>query len=843
MDRLNYSLGDILRFIFYLFFLFYGCQTSDINPLAQSDHAALKYGKERLYSAIRQHVNGNDLTLLNKTVVTIKTKDSDLPEKARKPEGYYIIVNRDTISITGYDAAGAFYGSLELAKVINEKGKIPEQLELSDAPVMKLRGTCILLMKLGTYNYPITPETFPFFYDKAMWMDYLDFLAENRYNYIAFWNGHPFDYFVKLDKYPESQSGMGEELIEKNKKMLSWLCEEGLKRNIQFLFQFYNIHTSVYFQEAHNLPDEISEPTPLLEDYTAYSIEAFLNEFPQVGLYITPGEAIDLQYTDYWINDVIFKAILRSGKIPPVFVRSWFFDLDHARKILGNYPNLYFERKFNVEMIADTVPDPQNRFWADLNGNLVVNIHMAANLEPFRWNPPSYIRKCMKNAHIDGSTGLHLYPRKSWRWPYGSDIEVAQLQWERDALWFEVWGRYAWNPYRDQDVETKYWLDCLAKEYGNVDAATYFLKSFETGADVLPALQRLIWLGHDNHTVLSAGAKLSQLEEAEGIPFLELQNTLRIPEYLKLLRMNQNPKDSPIDFLDEIRQKAHNSLKYAVKAENLASRNHVKALSYQNDARMIALIADFYFHKIKGISHKTLYENNKDALQNKKKFIQQLRLSLEAFEELTNLGSLHYESLSDVPAKHPEKLEKCPYHWRDILKIYQKEYEIYVSESKTVINEAFFEPTISGLAGIWYSDPDLKNPDRSYMTSDLDFNWSDKTSELGRNWSARWIGYIIPSKTETFILECQSDRGVVIKSGEEVLLNWSGKEDKKEIHIKLRKDVPLPFEVIYNHEGGERGFLKIKWYKINQPEKEYTEIRYFHSQAQKQQMDRISILN
>jgi hypothetical protein len=842
MDRLNYCAGDVLRFIFCFFLFINGCQITDKNKSDPYHNVTLDYGKQRLYSAIRQHLKGNDSEILNKTVVKIQSKESDLPEKAFQAEGYRIYVNSDSISITGYDEAGALYGSLELAKIINEKGEIPGQYEVADAPVMKLRGTCILLMKLGTYNYPITPETFPFFYDKNLWIDYLDFLADNRYNYIAFWNGHPFDYFVKLEKYPESQSGMGEELIEKNKKMLSWLCEEGLKRNIRFLFQFYNIHTSVYFQEAHNLPDEISEPTPLLADYTAYSIEAFLNAFPQVGLYVTPGEAIDLQYTDAWINDVIFPAIHRSGKMPPVFVRSWFFDLDHAGKILGHYPNLYFERKFNVEMIADTIPDPENRLWADLNGNLIVNIHMAANLEPFRWNPPSYIQKCMKNAHRDGSNGLHLYPRKSWRWPYGSDMEAAQLQWDRDALWFEAWGRYAWNPYRDEELEIKYWLERLAVEFGN-DAALYFLNSFESGADVLPALQRLIWLGHDNHTVLSAGAKLSQLERAKGAPFLDIKNTLRIPEYLKFLRKNKIPNDNPINFLEEVRQMAQNSLKEAEKAVKLASWNQSKASGYQNDARMTALIADFYYHKIKAISHKTLYENNLDAHKNKKNFLYHLKLSVEVFEELTSLGSLHYESLSDVPAKHPEKLEKCPYHWRDILPIYQKEYEIYESESKTVPDEAFFKPTISGLAGIWYSDPDLKNPDHTYITAEINFDWSGKSGELGRNWSARWFGYIVPSKTETIVLQCQSDRGVIIKSGEEVLLDWSGKEDKKEIHLKINKDIPLPIEVIYNHEGGDKGFLRIKWYKNNGPDTEYTEIRYFHSQAQKQQMDRISILN
>jgi hypothetical protein len=699
-------------------------------------------------------------------------------------------------------------------------------------------------MKLGTYNYPITPETFPFFYDKNLWLDYLDFLVENRYNYIAFWNGHPFDYFVKLDKYPEAQSGMGEDLIEKNHDMLTWLCEEGIKRNIRFLFQFYNIHTSVYFQKSHKLPTQISKPTPLLGDYTAYTIEAFVSEFPQVGLYITPGEAIDLEYTDSWINHVIFPAILRTGKNPPVFVRSWGFDLDHARKIVGKYPDLYFERKFNVEMIADTISDPENKDWAGLNGNFIVNIHMAANLEPFRWNPPSYIQKCMQNAHKNGANGLHLYPRKSWRWPYGSDLDDSKLQWKRDALWFETWGRYAWNPYRNKNTEHTYWIKHLTDKFGNPDAARYLLSSFESGADVLPALQRLIWLGHDNHTVLSAGAKLRQLENAEGIPFLQLKNSMRISAYLQQVKNGETDiSDNPIEFIQKKALEAQNAHKKSSLAVGLASRNKSEAESYQNDALATSFVTEFYSHKLQAATYKILYENNIDTEKNKRKFINHLRSSVEAFDRLTVLTSTTYESLSDVPAKHPEKLKMCPYHWRDILPIYQREFEIYENESKTILDSAYFYPTLKGLAGIWYSDPGLKNPDHSYVTSLLEFEWSNKTDDIGRNWSARWFGFLVPSESGIFIMECASDRGLTVKSSEEDLLEWSGEKGKKSVQLNLQKGIAFPIEIIYDHKGGEEGYLKITWFWEDRTDTESPSISLFHSKAQNREMDRISILN
>jgi hypothetical protein len=820
-----------------------GCQTSTNDRDFINNNSLLIWGKAKLISAISETNVFNDSLIINNLQIKIHSDGGTLPEKAQFPEGFHINIEGKKIAITGFDAAGAMYGCLALAKHIKIVGAIPKNFQFTDAPVMKLRGTCILLMKLGTYNYPISPETFPFFYDKKLWLEYLDFLAENRYNYIAFWNGHPFDYFVKLEKYPEAQSGMGEELIEKNYRMLSWLCEEGQKRNIKFLFQFYNIHTSVYFQRAHNLPNGISAPTPLLEDYTGYTIETFVRAFPQVGLYITPGEAIDIQYTDSWINEVIFPAIGRTGKTPPVFVRSWGFDLDHAREIVDHYPELYFERKFNVEMIADTVSDPENRLWADLNGNFIVNIHMAANLEPMRWNPPSYIQKCMQNAYKNGANGLHLYPRKSWRWPFGSDSDTSQYQWVRDDLWFEMWGRYAWNPFYEQEKESLYWQNRLSDKFGSEDAASLFLSSFEAGADVLPALQRLIWLGHDNHTVMSAGAKLSQLETSDGIPFLKMRNTMRIPAFLNSLKKGENiGSKNPLDFLQNKRLDGARSYNLAKSAAEMATKNKEIAQSFYNDALITYHIIDFYIYKLHALKYKTLYEKNIKPVENKKKFLDHLELSLLAFRKITDLTSKSYESLSDVPAKHPEKLKMCPYHWRDILPIYEKEYKIYQNDSKKIHDESFFKPSLTGLAGIWYSDPGLKNPDNSMPVSKIDFDWSDKTDDFGRNWSAQWFGYIISVKSGVFEIECESDRGVTIKTGEKILLSWRDVADIKTIQLDLEKNVPFPIQIIYDHAGGNKGYLRCTLVRNESSQQIKPQLQFYHSPAQEQKMDRIAIL-
>jgi hypothetical protein len=76
----------------------------------------------------------------------------------------------------------------------------------------------------------------------------------------------------------------------------------------------------------------------------------------------------------------------------------------------------------------------------------------------------------------------------------------------------------------------------------------------------------------------------------------------------------------------------------------------------------------------------------------------------------------------------------------------------------------------------------------------------------------------------------------------EKIISWIGKEDKQRTVISLVKDIPFPIDIIYDHAGGNEGYLKIDWYQNKDGVSDPVIIKYFHSPAQKQKMHRISIL-
>ncbi|MGB8191285.1 MAG: hypothetical protein WCF67_05155, partial [Chitinophagaceae bacterium] len=100
---------------------------------------------------------------------------------AGKKEGFTIRnVNQNNLVIEGNDASGALYGCLELAGRVIKNKKLPLQISFTDQPEMVLRGSCIGIQKpvylpgRHVYEYPYTPETFPWLYDKKLWIQYLD---------------------------------------------------------------------------------------------------------------------------------------------------------------------------------------------------------------------------------------------------------------------------------------------------------------------------------------------------------------------------------------------------------------------------------------------------------------------------------------------------------------------------------------------------------------------------------------------------------------------------------------------------------------------------------------------
>lgn len=439
-------------------------------------------------------------------------------------------------TVTGNDGSGVIYGCRELIDHVGQYKDLKFPAQLTDAPEMVLRGGCVGIQKMeylpgrGVYEYPYTPESFPWFYDKEQWIKYLDMLVENRMNSLYLWNGHPFASLVKLEEYPFAVE-VDEETFKKNEEMFSFLTAEADKRGIFVIQMFYNILLSKPFAEHYGLKtqDRNRPITPLISDYTRKSVAAFIEKYPNVGLLVCLGEAMDTYEDDVeWFTKTIIpgvkdglKALGRTDE-PPILLRAHDTDckmvMDAA---LPLYKNLYTMHKYNGESLTTYEPrGPWSKIHSDLSalGSIhISNVHILANLEPWRWGSPDFVQKAVNAMHnVHGANALHLYPQASyWDWPYTADKLAdgkREYQLDRDWIWYKTWGRYAWNCHRDRSSEVEYWDKQLGDFYGTTPAeAGDILEAYEQSGEIAPKLLRRFGITEGNRQTLLLGMFMSQL--------------------------------------------------------------------------------------------------------------------------------------------------------------------------------------------------------------------------------------------------------------------------------------------------------------------------------------------
>ena len=451
-----------------------------------------------------------------------------------EPEGFTLRHKGKKVEIIGNDGSGAIYGANKLLELYQTDPTLKTLTTLTDAPEMKLRGTCVGLQKTvylpghRVYEYPYTPENFPWFYDKELWIKYLDLLAENNMNSVYLWNGHPFASLVKLDDYPFAPE-VDDATMQKNQEMFSFLTTEASRRGIRVIQMFYNIILSKPFADHYGLKtqDRNRPITPLIADYTRKSIAAFVQKYPEVGFLVCLGEAMSGIDTDIrWMTETIIPGIkdglAASGRtdMPPIILRS--HDTDGPAvlaKSLPLYPNIYTMTKYNGESLTTYEPGgPWGETQRQLSGAAplhISNVHILANLEPWRWSSPSFTQKAVQAMHrVHGANGLHLYPQASyWDWPYTADklADGARLlQIDRDWMWYKGWGRYAWNCHRGNDEA--FWTQLLSTRFGvDTSLAEHILNAYDEAGEIAPKLIRRFGITEGNRQTLLLGMKMSQL--------------------------------------------------------------------------------------------------------------------------------------------------------------------------------------------------------------------------------------------------------------------------------------------------------------------------------------------
>jgi hypothetical protein len=622
-------------------------------------------------------------------------------------EGFTIKRNNIVTVIAGGDASGVLYGCLELAERIQQAKALPAAIDINDKPQMVLRGTCIGIQKpyylpgRTVYEYPYTPETFPWLYDKKLWLQYLDTLAANRYNSLYLWNGHPFASLVRLKDYPYAVE-VDDATFKKNEEMYRFLTTEADKRGIWVIQMFYNIIVSKPFAEKHGIKTQDRERPiiPLIADYTRKSIAAFVEKYPNVGLLVCLGEAMEGVGRDdiEWFTKTIIPGVrdglqaLGRKDEPPIVLRAHDTDAPAVMKeALPLYKNLYTEAKYNGEALTTYTPRGP---WAELHRTLsrigtvqIENVHILANLEPFRYGSADFIQKSVQAMHaVYEANGLHLYPQASyWDWPYAADsAQPKLLQVERDWLWYREWARYAWNSNRDRAQEINYWAGLLAVRYGcSINDGKKILEAYEESGEIAPKLLRRFGITDGNRQTLTLGMTMPQLVNPNRFGLFTLLYNSEGPEgemlseyAAKEWQRQSHTGETPAQVIVEVKVHGQKALEAITSVELHITRNKEDFLQLKNDMLCYHALANHYAYKAQAALDALRYKYS-NRLADLEKVVAPLEQSVQWYRKLTDhtKGTYRYaNSMQTQQRKIPFRGVNATYkEWWEVLPEFEKE--------------------------------------------------------------------------------------------------------------------------------------------------------------------------
>ena len=632
--------------------------------------------------------------------------------KAGAKESYTITTSNNQTTIEGNDDTGLLYGCLEVASRISQLKAYPKKLNITDAPEMVLRGQCIGLQKStylpgrNVYEYPYTPQTFPWFYDKKLWLQVLDSMLENRMNSLYLWNGHPFASLVKLKDYPYAVE-VNDATFKKNEEIYRFITTEADKRGIWVIQMFYNIIVSKPFAEHHKIKTQERERhiVPLIADYTRKSIAAFVEKYPNVGLMVCLGEAMEGVGKDdiEWFTKTVIPGVHDGLKVlgkkeePPIVLRAHDTDAPAVmRASLPLYKNLYTEAKFNGEALTYARPRGS---WAELHQTLsklgsvqIENIHILANLEPFRYGSPDFIQQSVIGMHeVMGGNGLHLYPQASyWDWPLSADSVKGKrlLQIERDWIWYKAWARYAWKAKRNRDEEIIYWSKLLADKFGcSTEDGKKILTAYEESGEIAPKLLRRFGITDGNRQTLTLGMLMTQLINPYRYGLFTLLYDCEAPEGEMLIdyadkesKKVKHIGETPVHIINEVKSHGNNSVKAIEEVASRVTKNKNEFERIKKDMYAYKSLAFHFADKTSAaldvLSYK--YSNDIRDLEKAIPLLEQSVAHYKTLAELTKQTYLYANSMQTQQRKIPMRGADATYkHWTEMVPVFENELKVF----------------------------------------------------------------------------------------------------------------------------------------------------------------------
>ena len=476
-------------------------------------------------------------------------------EEALGPEAYQLSVSDNQIEINAGDPNGILYATLDIIEQLEVNPELENLKSSSVEPRFPFRAIKFNLPWDSYRRSPALQMHVETCRDLKYWEQFLDMMAENRFNALTLWNLHPFSWMIKAKNFPEAAS-FEEDELEEWQQFWHGLFRMARERGIETYIVNWNIFVSPEFAEAHDVaPYSIEhkyfsdgDTSALVQQYNKESVTQVLNEYPELtGIGISLGEGMGgmtPKEREEWVMNTIVAGMQEADRPAKLIHRVPF----SANKGSGGSTNLETEQM--TRNVLDTIGDQINPpVWVEIKFNWshghsspeLVKVHggsikdsywnpqpenykitwMIRNEDFFclRWGAPDFIRKHIEfngQNYVGGYfVGSECYipaddyftkPEIETPWDY-----AFQRQW----FYYQSWGHLLYNPQR----EDQFFIDQFKLRYG--EAGESLFKAV-TMASQTPLNIASYWNGTWDFTLYSEGFMALQQGEVDLIDLNEL---------------------------------------------------------------------------------------------------------------------------------------------------------------------------------------------------------------------------------------------------------------------------------------------------------------------------------
>lgn len=583
----------------------------------------------------------------------------------------------ETYWVIGGDLAGAMYGGLRLAEIINHSGLKGFAAE-DESPFIKQRGIKFnITLDVRTPSFADNGSNADmhreYVWDVNFWKAWIDDAARYRYNLLSLWSRHPFPALVKLDKYPEvamndvyNRDGLVLKMsIDEKIAMWQEVIRYAKSRCVNIIWVDWNIHLD-HAKKFNLVESGYDERT---KDYIRESTKALFRTYPELhGIGVTAGERMreleSAEQKEQWLLETYGQAVMEIAKEQPerqiLFMHRYWWTtfeniIDHFKPLMDQ-PNIQFDMSFKYararlysapapvfakESVLKTLPLSLKSWWNLRNDDILT----------FRWGDPDYVKAFLRNLPPEHQTAGYYMGSDRYVWGRETILRDAesprQLQTKFNWYRFMLWGRLGYNP----NIPNQLFQNTMAQKYPELPSETLF-SAWQDASQSFPLATKFHWHDWDYmwHVETCSGydKELTGLRATERFydvlmfidnPTMEGSGLINIKKYTELFVKGKAPvANTPLSHAALMKLHANNAL---ATLKNIKPAKEREAKLVLNDIEAMAKAGLYYGHKIEAATYHSLFLATQKPVY-KKLAIQHMLRSYKAWESYIGIFSKQY---------------------------------------------------------------------------------------------------------------------------------------------------------------------------------------------------------